>query len=234
VSSNQTKSYSDDLSMTGDKSTPLGVGDLGDDLTSLDPLAGAGQRRKFNGGSLVLVGVIVMAFGGLVFMRSLSKVNASDGKNSMEDKVKKFLDGRVKPAPGGDQSIVFEIGGSYTERQVPLEGVQRNPFIIPGEDVVLKPDSGPIDRNSAKRLADRKMQFQKAYDKLALKSIIMSANPMASVSNKIVRRGDEITMDPENVTFRITQITADSVSVAAEDAEFGLNENYTLVLKRDM
>lgn len=226
MSANQSKGYSDD------PSAPLGVGELGDDVT-LDPLAGTGERKKFNGGSLVLIGVIAMAFAGLFFMRTLSKVSASDGgRNSMEDKVKKFLETRGKPSNPGDQSIVFEIGGSYTERQVPLDAVSRNPFIIPGEGVTPLPDGVLIDKNQVKRLADRKTQFQRAYEKLALKSIIMSSNPMASVSNKIVRRGDEITIDPENVTFRVTEITANTVSLAAEDVDFSISETYTLELKR--
>ena len=227
MSANQSKGYSDD------QSTPLGVGELGDDVT-LDPLAGTSQRKKFNGGSLVLIGVIAMAFAGLFFMRTLSKVSASDGgRNSMEDKVKKFLETRGKTTTSGDQSIVVEIGGAYTERQVPLDAVARNPFIIPGEDVTL-PETGGFDKNQVKRLADRKTQFQRAYEKLALKSIIMSSNPMASVSNKIVRRGDEMTIDPENVTFRVTEITANTVSLAAEDVDFGISETYMLELKRVM
>jgi hypothetical protein len=232
VSANQSKGFSDNLTAGGTNDMPLGVGELGDDI-SLDPLAGTGTRRKFNGGSLVLIGVIAMAFAGLFFMRTLSKVSAADGgKNSMEDKVKKFLETRPK-AGSNDPTIVFDIGGSYTERQIPLDNLQRNPFII-FDDVPLPENTGPVtDKNAAKRLADRRMQFQKAYDKLALKSIIMSSNPMASVSNKIVRRGDEISIDPEGVTFRVIEITADNVSLVAEDVEFNLIENYTLTLKRD-
>lgn len=232
MSANQPKGYSDNLAMTGDKGGALGVGDLGDEA-SLDPLAGTGQRKKFNGGSLVLVGVIVMALAGLFFMRTLSKVSASSGgKNSNEDKVKKFLDSRGNKT-GPDPAVVFDIGSSYTDRQVPLTDVQRNPFILPGEGMKLPDQPDTTDRGAAKRLTDRKLQFEKAYAKLALKTIMMGSNPMASLNGRIVRRGDEITIDPESVTFRITEITADSLSLSAEDTSLGLQMNYSLELKRD-
>jgi hypothetical protein len=77
------------------------------------------------------------------------------------------------------------------------------------------------------------MQFQKASDRLELKSVIMGSQPLANISGKIVRRGDEIVTQPDNITFRVSEIGKESVMVIAEDVELGLSVPVTIVLKRD-
>jgi hypothetical protein len=242
-SRNSKSAYADDLSIHDDpKGMPLGMGDLPEDH-SLDPLAGAGSRKKFNGGSIVLIAVIVMALAGLWFMRALSKVSATTGGSTgIEKTIQDFLKG-YKPelANGGttgtiaatDPTVLSLLGTNFTEQQVPLTDVQRNPFILPGEGEVL--DIAPDDPNKAltKKMLEQKNLINKAAARLELKSVIMSAEPLAIVSGKIVRRGDEMVVDPENVAFRVTEITADSVTMVAEDAALDLVVPVKLVLDRD-
>jgi hypothetical protein len=82
-------------------------------------------------------------------------------------------------------------------------------------------------------MLEQKNLINKAAARLELKSVIMSAEPLAIVSGKIVRRGDEMVVDPENVAFRVTEITADSVTMVAEDAALDLVVPVKLVLDRD-
>lgn len=237
-------SFNDDLSIhDGEGGTSLG-GELGGE--ALDPLANAGARRRFNGGSIVLVGVIALALVGLWFMRALSRVNAGTGGHSdLEATIEKFLK-TYKGSESGDgsPSILIQqdpgtlavLNESYTQRQVPLSDVARNPFIIWND--VIPPVTGEDgdakrQRELTKKQGEKKSIIDRAAGTLVLKSVIMGSEPIASVSGKIVRRGDELLVNPENITFRVTEIKADSMTVVAEDEELDLVVSVEVVLKRD-
>ena len=230
--------YSDDLSIH-EGNQPLGVGELAEEQ-GLDPLANVRERSRFNGGSIVLVAVIVLALAGLWFMRAISKVSASTGKNSdVEVMIEKFFQRQKAQSPtdgatigNTDPNVVTLLSSTYTERQVPLDQVQRNPFILPGEGVKVDTETGKVDKDHEKRLQTRKAELVRAQGKLQLKTVMMGSSPMASVSGKIVRKGDEITVDPENVTFRVTNIAADTVELLAEDVEFDITHTVTLTIER--
>jgi hypothetical protein len=243
VSVNSSKSskqgYGDDLSIH-DGGQPLGVGELGDEQV-LDPLANVRERSKFNGGSIVLIAVIVLALAGLWFMRAISHVSASSGSNNeVEVMIEKFFQRQktqtqtpTDPTIGNtDPTVLTLLSSTYTERQVPLDQVQRNPFILPGEDAIKDPNTGAVDKDYEKRLTARKGDMVKAQAKLQLKSVMMGSEPLASVSGKIVRKGDEITVDTENVTFRVTNIAPDTVELVAEDVEFDITHTITLTIER--
>jgi hypothetical protein len=231
--------FSDDLSIhDGDKSMPMG--ELGDEQI-LDPLANVRERSKFNGGSIVLIAVIVLALAGLWFMRAISRVSASTGgNNEVEVMIEKFFQRQKAAAPKGDgatigstdPNVITLLSSTYTERQVPLDQVKSNPFILPGEGVIKDPTTGNVDKDFEKRLQTRKSELVRAQAKLELKTVMLGSEPLASISGKIVRKGDEITIDPENVTFRVTGIGQDSVDLLAEDAEFEITHAITLTIKR--
>lgn len=228
-----------------DRTIPLGVGDLIDE-TALDPLANITERKKFNAGSLVLVLVVTVACGGLWFMRSLSKVGAAtqaptDIEASIEQFINKLKGNETlapdKPASAlvqADAGVLAVLSGSYTERQVPLENVQRNPFIIYGESpVALTSMDDGGDTDVTRRRAQRQEQYEKAVSRLELKSVLMSSQPLANISGKIVRKGDEYVAQPDNIVFRVDDISKDSVTLVGEDAALNIRVPVTLLLRRD-
>jgi hypothetical protein len=213
------------------------------DETGLDPLGGISEGRKFNAGSLVLVAVVVMGCGGLWFMHSLSKVGAAGtGNGDIEAKIETFISGLNGKAPinaskpttplgTGDANVLAVLNGSYTEKQIPLSDVQRNPFIIYDEG----PAEAPRDDSSAllkRKQADRRAQFEKAAAKLELKSVLMSSRPLANIGGKIVRQGEEIVSLTDNITFRVDEIFKDSATLVAEDESLSLIVPLKIVLKR--
>ncbi len=214
---------------------------------AVDPFGAISEKKKFNAGSLVLVAVVVVACGGLWFMRSLSKAGAASVASSeMDASIEKFISGLGGPAAGkdgkpsnvlptSDANVLAVLNGSYTERQVPLQAVQRNPFLFYDENAVQPTEAtvAPVDTSAAtmaKRQADRKSQFEKAAGKLELKSVLMGSNPLANISGRIVRRGEEIV--GENVALRIEEITKDSATLIGEDASLNLSVSFTIMLKR--
>jgi hypothetical protein len=227
-----------------ERTLPIGVGEFtGEETGALDPLAGAGSGRRFHNGSLIIVLVIATAIIALWGLRKLTHVNAAIGGNSdMELTIEKFLSafkGEMsktsgQSGPGPSDSGAMDVI-NYTQRQVPLTDVQRNPFILYGENIVSTnaPEIG-MDANGAKarQRSERQESFQKAASSLHLKSVIMGSDPLANVSGKIVHVGDEITSDANNVVFRVTKITADAVTVVGEDPALDLTVEVVLTIKR--
>ena len=215
-------------------SLPLGIGDAPDE-TGLDPVITTGSGgRKFSAGSLLLVAVVAVACGGIWFMKTLSRVTAASGTNpEVESSIENFIKGLDQSgrkagsaALAGDQaSVLAVLSGSYTERQVPLDNVQRNPFIIYGDTAVQGTD-GSLSR----RQSERRAAFESAAARLDLKSVIMGSQPLANVSGRIVRRGDEIISD--GVALKVTGIAPDQVTLTAEDADLQLHTTFTLTIKR--
>lgn len=222
---------------------PLGVGDMPTDEQSMDPLAGAGETRRFRSSSIVIVVVVLVACGGLWFMRSLSHVAGATGSPSdVELTIEKFLGGRdskgnAKVVKGAsDASVLAVLSQSYTEEQVPLENVQRNPFILPGESdnkiVAAVTGDDPAEVVARARGA-RQKDIDAAAAKLAVKSIIMSTQPLANISGMIVRVGDEIAPEGSDITFRIQSITADTVTLVTDDIALGMHVEVPLSMRRD-
>lgn len=247
MSANQNKNFNQGHAggtSTGDdddKSMPMGIGDM-NDQQGLDLLANTGERKKVNAGSLVLAFVVILAGIGVFSMRALSHVGgATGGRSDVESTIEKFLLGvsgaskdpkNPSILTATDTSIIEVLSdNSYTQRQVPLTNVHRNPFIIEGDAVPLeaKPATDPM----VKKQADRRAQFEQAGARLQLKSIVMSNVPLAIVSGKIVRMGDQIVSDSDNIAFRVAEITADAVTVVAEDEALDVTVPVKLVLKRD-
>lgn len=234
--------FADEPMQDEEKSVPLGLG-IGEE-SALDPLANATTGRKLNAGHMVIVIVVVIACGGLWFMRSLSHVSASSGGNlEMENTIEAFLktlkgDAAKAKGPnsnlltGGDANPIDVLGVSYTERQVQLTNVQRNPFIIFNEIVGPTGPIGPTDDGSKAR-AEKRTIFENAANRFAVKSVIMSSEPLANVSGKIVRKGDELVSDIDGVSFRVAAITTEGVTVVGEDARLNLSVAITIPIKRD-
>jgi len=245
VSSNanhgSSESFSGDLQ--DDKSMPLGVGEFAGE-NGLDPLANAGEKKKLNTGYLAIVAVVIIAGAGLWFMRAMSQVSASSGGGDAELTISTFLQtlqGSSKTAKQSsdnivrtDANVVSVLSETYTNKQVPLSDVQRNPFILDGEgDDAIIPDAGPGEDPKPKAMAVMKAKFEKAGAGFELKSVIMSSSPLANVSGKIVRVGDELVAGDDELPFRVSEITADSITLIGEEPALNLTVPITIKLKRD-
>ncbi len=226
-----------------ERSMPIGVGDMNGEDAAFDPLAGASDSRRFRSGSIVLVIVIVIAGGGLWFMRSLSNVSGAAGAISeIEKSIEGFLSsrdpkGNIKAAKSrGEADVLRVINESYSDKFVPLNSVQRNPFILPGENEskIVTPITGDEPAEVlARARVQRHREIESASSRLSVKSIIMSNSPLANVSGMIVRVGDEIAPEGSEVTFRVMAITADTVTLVTDDLALGMHVEVPLTMRRD-
>lgn len=227
-----------------EKSMPLGVGDMSPDDSSMDPLAGTtGESRRIRSGSMLIVVVVVIACGGLWFMRTLSHVSGATGaKSDVEKSIESFLGardtkGNAKVVSGTDPSVLAVLSASYIDKHVPLESVQRNPFILPGENDTAINTTPIAGEDPAQAIARARGARQKEIDaaaaKLMVKSIIMSAQPLANLSGMIVRVGDEIAPEGSDITFRVQSITNDTVMLATDDIALGMHVEVPVSMRRD-
>jgi hypothetical protein len=207
----------------------------------IDPLANVAERKKLNTGSLVIVVVILLAAAGLWSMRTFSRVSGANGRSSeVETKINDFLKSwkgtGSTPTPGtpvlaNPDAVLSVLSETYTQRQVPLTDVQRNPFILPGDNSPTPTATDDGSKALGKRQADRKAQIERSASQLQLKSIIMGSTPLANISGKLVHQDDDLAAD-DKVTFHIVAITADSVTLVVDDIPLDLSVAITLNLKR--
>lgn len=222
---------------------PLGVGNFEEQMSN-DPLAGDGSSSKrIDGGTLLIVVVIIVAAAGLFSMRTLAKVtvpiaSATEFDATVRDFIT-MLGTEDGEAPNNlvttaNDSVLEIINEQYTDRQVPLSGVQRNPFIIWAPAVVV-PDTpvDPRDHAYEQQRVERKAQIESAGRRFVLKSVLMGNTPLANLSDKIVRMGETILVQPEGVEFRVTAISPGVVTLVASDERLDLTVQLDVVLNRD-
>jgi hypothetical protein len=224
---------------------PLGTsGDGFDADSALDPLAGAESVKRSNAGTLLIIAVIVIAAGGLFSMRFLAKVNASaTSDGDLEKSIVSFL-GTLDGGPGtnksqsvllqNDTTVLNVLKESYTEHQVPWENIAKDPFDLSGENTPVPtttPDDGSHQWDQQRREALQAMES--ASKSLELSSVLMGSTPLANINGKILRVGDVLHMDKQNVDFRITKIESDSATLVGEDAALNVKYEITIAIKRD-
>jgi hypothetical protein len=213
---------------------PIGVGEL-DEGPALDPLAEARNAKKLSGGSVVIIIVVLIAVGGLFFMRRLSEVTASSSiPTEIEDTINKFLntsgsdDGTADDfnAVNTQKSVLEVLTAAYSERQVPLKDVQRDPFVIYQPTIDLQPtEIGPnIDENAVlrRRQAERRQALNAVAHRLELKSVLGGSTPLANINGQIYRVGDSISVGAEGHSFTVTGISTSAVTLVGEAPEVGM------------
>ncbi len=238
--------------LTQEVTMPLGTGDFSAE-PGHDPLAGTQTRKKLSGGSVLIVAVVLIAVGGLFSMRKLAQVTAAAGVDSeIETTIETFLKsltGQETPEDdsSGDragaranEAALAVLSETYSERQVPLSNVQRNPFIIyQRETVAPLPTEDPglaasqQEQRWREKRKEREQIIRSAGDRLTLKSILGGSNPLAIIDGKIVRVGDTFDIPGGDVAFRIRSISTGMVELVAQVEELNLTVEITLQLQRD-
>ncbi|UCD75226.1 MAG: hypothetical protein JSV91_15765 [Phycisphaerales bacterium] len=225
---------------------PLGVGELGEEV-GVDVLASTGNYRKLRAGSLVLGIVVVCAVAGLFSMRFLATTTAAlTGNAEFEKIIEDFFGGgnggktaQREDGTSADDSILEVLNETYTEHQVPLANVIKNPFIVFQSEVIPLPevDDGGNDLDSERQRAwmqqreARRASFEQAASRLFVKSILMGSSPLANINNRIVHIGDVVPAGSAGVEFRVIAMTADTVTVAATAPEYDLIVEHTLRMR---
>lgn len=221
---------------------PIGAGGL-DDVDSLQGLADEPVGSKLNS-SVVVLGIVVICGGAVLIW--MSKIGASNNSafaanNEMDAQIENFLDTMVVTDEDGaeENNMLSGLTHDYTERQVKIDEVQKNPFILATDEVdqaaPIRTHADPIDDENKRweqRREEAKTQMEDASKQIVVNSIMSGSNPLASLNGKIVRVGDKFTAGAEGIPFVIESIDTNTVSLVAVSEEFDLRLGFTVSLKR--
>jgi len=228
-----------------ERSIPLGVGETAEE-SPLESMGAAKPKRRVSGGVVILVAVVLVAVAGLFFMRTLTKVsNVAVGDNEIEKQIVRFLDNVSEKNTKGqpvnsvlmrnDDEVLKLLNAAYSERQVPLENVQRDPFMLFDEDIVAAaPTEDGIDPASAMAELRRQKtaEIEKSAEAFALKSVMMGDSPLANVDGKILRVGDSLQSQDGKNDYTLTTVTPTSATLTSTVPALSLTVDIVLRVKR--
>lgn len=126
--------------------------------------------------------------------------------------------------------VMDRLASSNTPMQVPVEKIDKNPFLLTREERQVA-DSGPVIDDSAEREQERlererqeaERRFKDleiAFARLTLHTVMTGSRPVARINNQIVGVG-EVVED----RFMVVAIEADGVELEAEGHTFRLETN---------
>jgi hypothetical protein len=223
---------------------PLGAGF--DTESPGDVIIDQPEKKKLSSSTLLLLLVVALAGIGLYSMRSLAtaKAGGSADKN-LEETIESFLSSITGGSNGtqvGDL-VVDDAGAVLLDdrigRQVPLDEVQKNPFVpLPMEQSSIA--EAPIDDGSDAaqvRIAQARQaaieEFNTEAAKLRVLMVMGGSEPMANVSGRVVRVGDTIADERLTVQFKVIEISQGLVVIRGERADLNVVHDIALRLIRD-
>jgi hypothetical protein len=232
-----------------DVTRPIGSGSFGSDHSAAIGESSRGSR-KLRSSSLLLAVVVVMSVVGLFSMRTLAKVTAVvTGNQEMERVIDDFLNSSAgrsvfqltttkDDAVAHSNQVLEVLNETYTERQVPITDVQKDPFLI--FDAAPTPETATAASATDNKPSDIELKRSQRRDQLAiiasrlsLKSVLLGDVPLANINGQIVRPGEIITVMPERQEFEVLAIEAESVRLAAVDLTLGVRIEVDITINRD-
>lgn len=212
------------------------------------PLSGGSKKRRLSSGTIVILVVVGMAGAGLFGMRKLAVASASGPvlkdygdllKEVLGEEGASAASSSEKPLlPSGD--ILKPLNVDYVAQQIPVENVQKDPFMlyteVIREDVDKKDPPPSIDREQ--ELQQRRKEFRESVQLAAsdfkLKSVMgRGESALANINGQIVRVGHAIA-DPESgFTFKVWSIDAAAVVLVVESSELSLTVEHVVKVHPD-
>lgn len=234
-----------DLTELDDAGEPLAEGDSwndgNDDFGDQEFDTTTSKKRIIGTGPLLIIAVIGLAVLGLWSMRTLAiaMANSSEADQGLEATIESFLNTLGEGAStsagpsivlGGTSGLDADpsevLGDDRTQEQIPLEDVQKDPFILflepQDEPADIPTDFGDTGPDPALVRQEKIDTFENAAAKLRVIMILGGSTPMANVSGRIVHKGDLIYDDMIGVEFEVIEIGDGIVVLAAEDKEIEL------------
>ncbi len=185
--------------MTRIESLAASADDVGDDASD--------GRRRIGQSTVMIIWVAVVAAGGLYLMRlsqgAVDPVAISPEIEAMVDvAIARDQSGEAGAGGSGKLTGLFDdtdaIIAMFTSdsagRQVPLEYVKMNPFLLPvyAPEPTLTAEKAPTAAVTNKRQKDELTQWQMNVSLLKVELVIEGARPMAMINGQMLKPGDRI------------------------------------------
>lgn len=195
-------------------------------------LDGKTNKRKFlNQGTMLILVVSVVAAGTLYGMRiSQREAAPSADTKQAEKKIDQALARLAKPKAvsandplmpqnikqlfDNTEKVVSVFSEDLTQRQVPVNFVKKNPFVLPTFKSVTPNGTSQEDRAAEAARHKLKMQIEKELRTLELQSVMQGARPVAIISGELAQPGQRIGR------FKVKKIGNVSVDLEYKDEIF--------------
>jgi len=214
-----------------DRQMPLSFED-GKEAITVAPGSG---KKKLGFGAMLFGGVALIAVVSLFSMRAIGRAGAADlppsEAGALVDTFLKEREGRKDEALRAD---LLDADG-YMRMQIARDELHKNPFIIPGEEMVLqvKPsvNATKVDSPSAAPAAEDprpqrgigwEASCAAAAGMVQVQSAMVSSNPsnsMAFVNGQVLRVGETLTINGSNIMFTIKEVAKDGILLRAWNEE---------------
>ena len=228
---------------------PLGGGsflNVDDDL----PLVEEDSSSKINTSAVIVTMFILVSVGAVFAMRTISNSNntALASNTEVENRIEIFLNsmavkdlssGSGMSSSGSETTVLKVLSTTYSDRQVKLENVKKNPFITTADNsshIQAHANPNPDGISSKRWNMQRELlreQFMAASQNITVNSLMSGSSPLASLNGKIVREGETITVGSDEVQFTVESIQLNTVILVAESPEYDLKIQFTLGLKQN-
>jgi len=192
-------------------------------------------KKKLGFGAMLFGGVALIAVVSLFSMRAIGRAGAADlppsEAGALVDTFLKEREGRKEEALRAD---LLDADG-YMRMQIARDELHKNPFIIPGEEMVLqvKPsvNATKVDSPSAAPAAEDprpqrgigwEASCAAAAGMVQVQSAMVSSNPsnsMAFVNGQVLRVGETLTINGSNIMFTIKEVAKDGILLRAWNEE---------------
>lgn len=201
-------------------------------------------NSRINSGAVIIAIVILTASASVIGMRAVSKSAGAEiakGNTEVESQIESFLDTlttseqNTSATKVSEASVMKVLSTPYSEHQIPLEDVKKNPFITNPDDVSTDPDENNSKNSQTaweQQRTDMIAQYQAAADRIVVSSIMGGSSPLANINGKYVRIGDTLSVEPDSMLFTIKSISGGIVTLYAEVKEFDFKSTYTISMKR--
>ncbi len=189
---------------------------------------GGGYKSQMNRGNIIMAALFVAA-GGLVYALTLRKgpAVASAEVQNIRSQVNTALQrfqasgSFTSAAKVSTQDLLARFSNQIVHRQIPLESLQKDPFVFVPPPRVVKPTGqtpeavSPVDAQQQDPMAQSRREVQARFEALSLQAVQTGASGMmAIISNNLVTPGQKIEC------FTVKRIEEDSVVLTWEDEEF--------------
>ena len=165
------------------------------------------ERSKLPQSTLLILAVVVIAGGALMLMRMShgdlqSERLTADVRAKIDQAVAKFSNQHamspndpMRPENIDElfrdtESVVAMFATDFTENQVPVQYVKKNPFVLdrPKSEKKEKTDDGELERRYQQWLTERRREIQKLH----LEAVMGGATPVAIVDGESVTVGQKL------------------------------------------
>lgn len=159
------------------------------------------NKRRVNEGILLLVGFLLIACAVLFVMRKTGAMSPSTGASADEIKIEQALAqlATVDTDTGGVGSLIQDtatvvavFAHDPSKKQVLLEQLSKNPFVMPGSETNVSETIEPVTNPADLRQQIRNQKIRAELKKFELQTVVEGKVPMAVISGKVVKAGQKL------------------------------------------